>query len=61
MNVKSERKGGFPEWTPDDLDKFERRHPIGSKARLALSLLAFTGAGDRTWCDLARPWCATAS
>ena len=31
-------------WTPDDLDKFERRHPIGSKARLALALLAFTGA-----------------
>jgi integrase len=42
--LKSKRKGGFPEWTPDDLDKFERRHPIVSKARLALSLLVFTGA-----------------
>jgi len=39
------KKGkGHPQWTPDDLDKFERRHPIGSKARLALALLMFTGA-----------------
>jgi integrase len=42
--LKSKRKGGFPVWKPEDLDKFEAHHPIGSKARLALALLMFTGA-----------------
>lgn len=31
-------------WTPEDLDKFEARHPIGTKARLALAFLVYTGA-----------------
>src|SRR5262249_22922954 len=38
------RIGGFPPWTPADLDKFEAHFPIGSQARLALALLMFTGA-----------------
>ncbi len=42
--LKPTRKGGFPRWTPGDLNKFEARHPVGSQARLALSLLMFTGA-----------------
>lgn len=42
--LKPKRKGGFPVWKPADLDKFEDYHPIGSKARLALALLMFTGA-----------------
>jgi len=42
--LKPKRKGGFAVWTPEDLDKFEAHHPIGSKARLALALLMFTGA-----------------
>jgi hypothetical protein len=42
--LKPKRKGGFPRWKPADLDKFETCYPIGSKARLALALLMFTGA-----------------
>ena len=42
--LKSKRKGGFPVWKPADLDKFEAHHRIGSKARLGLALLMFTGA-----------------
>jgi integrase len=42
--LKPKRKGGFPAWKPADLDKFEAHHGIGTKARLALALLAFTGA-----------------
>ena len=42
--LKAKRKGGFPRWKPTDLDAFEARHPIGTKARLALALLIFTGA-----------------
>ncbi|WP_136440725.1 tyrosine-type recombinase/integrase [Pacificoceanicola onchidii] len=34
---------GFPPWTFDDVAKFEKRHPIGSMARLALSLALCTG------------------
>lgn len=34
---------GFHTWTVDEVRQFEERHPIGTKARLAMSLLLFTG------------------
>jgi site-specific recombinase XerD len=34
---------GHHSWTMDEVEKFEGRHPIGSKARLALALLLYTG------------------
>jgi integrase len=34
---------GFYTWTVDDVRRFEAHHPIGSKARLAMALLLFTG------------------
>jgi integrase len=34
---------GFHTWTPEEVQRFEERHPVGSKARLALALLLFTG------------------
>jgi integrase len=34
---------GFHTWTPEEVRQFEERHPIGTKARLALALLLFTG------------------
>jgi integrase len=34
---------GFHTWTLDEVHQFEARHPIGTKARLALALLLFTG------------------
>ena len=34
---------GFHSWTPDEVQQFEECHPIGTKARLALALLSFTG------------------
>lgn len=34
---------GFRTWTEDDITKFEERHPVGSRARLALALLLYTG------------------
>ena len=34
---------GFHTWTVDEVRQFEERHPIGTKARLALALLLFTG------------------
>jgi integrase len=35
---------GFHTWTVDEVRQFEDRHPVGTKARLALALLLFTGA-----------------
>jgi site-specific recombinase XerD len=34
---------GFHCWSVDDVERFEQRHPIGTKARLALALLLWTG------------------
>ena len=34
-------------WTPEELTKFEARHAVGRKARLALALLMYTARGGR--------------
>ncbi len=44
MRLKSpNRKIGFHTWTVAEVRQFEDRHPIGTKARLAMGLLMFTG------------------
>jgi len=35
---------GFHTWEVNEVEQFEQRHPIGTKARLALALLMWTGA-----------------
>jgi integrase len=42
-NLKSKNPSGSHTWTLEEVCKFEERHPIGSKARLAMALLLFTG------------------
>jgi integrase len=34
---------GYHTWTIEEVRQFEERHPVGTKARLALALLVFTG------------------
>jgi integrase/recombinase XerD len=34
---------GYHSWTVDEVETFEARHPIGSKARLAFALMLYTG------------------
>jgi integrase len=34
---------GFHSWTREEVAQFENRHPMGSKPRLALAILSFTG------------------
>ena len=36
------RTDGFHSWTEDELRQYEARHPVGTKARLALALLLYT-------------------
>lgn len=35
---------GFHTWTEEEIGKFEERHPAGSMARLAFSLMLYTGS-----------------
>lgn len=37
------RGDGFHTWTIDEVRRFAKRHPLGTKAHLALGLLLFTG------------------
>lgn len=34
---------GYHTWTTDEVERFERKHPLGTRARLAISLLMWTG------------------
>ena len=43
LTVEAAPAGGHHSWTPAEVRQFEERHPIGSKARLALALLLWTG------------------
>jgi integrase len=37
------KAGRFHTWTEDEIAQFEARHPIGTRARLAMALLLYTG------------------
>src|SRR4249920_388780 len=43
VKVIKSKTDGFYTWADDDVAKFEAHHPVGSKARLALALLLYTG------------------
>lgn len=44
LRIRKPKRGrGFPTWTAEDAEAYMKRHPKGSKARLAFMLLAFTG------------------
>jgi len=41
--LKSKNPDGFRAWTEEDVARFEKRHAVGTKARLALDLMLYTG------------------
>lgn len=41
--LKSNNPDGIPAWSEADAARYEARHPIGTKARLAFDLLLYTG------------------
>ena len=43
LTVAPAPPGGHHSWTVEEVRQFEERHPIGTKARLALGLLLWTG------------------
>lgn len=42
--AKRNRAGGYHTWTVEEVRQYVARHPVGTKACLALALLLFTGA-----------------
>src|SRR5262245_60200496 len=46
IRVKSD---GFHSWNDDEIAQFEKRHPRGTPARLALALLLYTGYRPATF------------
>jgi integrase len=40
---RAKTAGGFHSWTDDEIAQFEAHHPIGSRARLAMALLLYSG------------------
>jgi integrase len=42
--LRSRNPDGWHTWTVEEVEQYEARHPIGTKARLALALLLYTGA-----------------
>lgn len=43
VNLISPVTSGFRTWTLEEVEQFEDRHPIGTRARLAVALLLYTG------------------
>jgi integrase len=41
--LKGNNPSGYHTWALEEVRQFEERHPVGTKARLALALLPFTG------------------
>lgn len=49
------QQGGHHSWSIEEVEQFERVHPIGTKARLAMSLLLYTGQRRSDIIRLGRP------
>lgn len=48
------KTSGFMTWTEDDIQRFEARWPIGTRQRLALAILLYTGLRRGDACILGR-------
>ena len=43
VNRPKVKTAGYKTWSEAEIERFEAKHPIGTKARLAFGLLLFTG------------------
>jgi integrase len=56
--VEAVRTGGgpgFPIWTEEDVEKYEARWPVGTRPRVALDVIRYTGLRRGDACRLGRP------
>lgn len=54
-NLKSRNPEGHHTWTVAEVEQYRQRHPVGTKPRLALELLLFTGVRRSDVVMLGRP------
>jgi integrase len=50
--IRSRKLGGFHRWTDAEIAQFEERHPVGSRARLAMALGLYTGQARQDVIDM---------
>jgi integrase len=50
--IKPKRRSGYHRWTDAEIAQFEARHPIGTKARLAMALGLYTGQARQDVIDM---------
>lgn len=43
VTFKKPKTDGYHTWTTDEVEQYQKAHPIGSQARLALDLMLYTG------------------
>ena len=60
-NPKRKSGPGFRAWTEDDVIAYERRWPIGTRQRVWLDVLLYTGCGAAMRSGWAASMCGTAS
>lgn len=48
--IPRDRQGGFLTWSEDQIATFEKKHPIGSRARLAFALLLYPASAAVMCC-----------
>jgi integrase len=53
--LRSNNPDGHHTWTVEEVRRYEERHPIGTKARLALAIFLFTGVRRADAVALGRP------
>jgi integrase len=41
--IKGDKTGGHHTWTEDEIRQYQARHPLGTRARLALEIMLWTG------------------
>lgn len=41
--IKSPKSSGYHTWTEDEIRQYQERHPLGTRARLALEIMLWTG------------------
>ena len=59
-NPKRKKGAGFPIWTEDEVERYQSRWPLGTKERVWLDVLLYTGMRRGDAVVFGRQQCATA-
>lgn len=43
VRAEAHKSDGYHTWTPEEIERYQARHPVGTQARLALDIMLYTG------------------